>query len=225
MCGRFTLRSKLNLLLQQFAAEASPDLDYSPRWNVAPTQTTVVVRQRGPGEREAAPLRWGLIPSWSKDAKIGARCLNARGETVAAKPAFRAAFKRRRCLAPVDGWYEWRQTDDGKQPYHFHLPGDRPFALAGLWERWESPDGPLETFTIVTTDSAGVAAQIHDRMPVILAEENYLRWLDPEFADAESLLAMLRPYAGDDLAADPIGTYVNNPRHEGEECLQRVKES
>jgi putative SOS response-associated peptidase YedK len=148
--------------------------------------------------------------------------INARAESVATKPSFRAAFKRRRCLVPADGYYEWRKTGAGKQPYHIHLPDDTPFAMAGLWESWRGggDDDVLESFTVITTDANAATHQIHDRMPVILDRDSYPMWLDPEFADADALQSLLEPYGGDDLQLDPVSTLVNNPRHEGPQCLE-----
>ncbi|MCA9267495.1 MAG: SOS response-associated peptidase [Planctomycetales bacterium] len=238
MCGRFTLRTPTNLLVQQFLLDIAPDLP--PRYNIAPTQNVAVVRPAAAeGKRELTLLRWGLVPSWAKDASIGARMINARAETVAEKPAFRAAFKRRRCLVPADGYYEWKapptrgqgagKASGKKQPYLFHLADDRPFALAGLWERWDGPSGdgtagPLETCTLITTSANAVASPIHDRMPVLIAECDYEAWLDPQFQDKECLQAMLRPYAGDDLAADPVSTHVNSVRNDDPACVEMQRE-
>ncbi|MEX1223648.1 MAG: SOS response-associated peptidase [Pirellulales bacterium] len=241
MCGRYTLRTPLNQLVRQFALpfDAGSSTEYTPRYNIAPTQQAAMIRQvaasqRGGGtgetaspehpaaERELAFLRWGLIPSWAKDPAIGNRMINARGETVAEKPSFRAAFRRRRCLAAADGYYEWRAGTKPKQPIHFHLTDHEPFALAGLWEYWEPPDGgpPIESFTIITTDANRTAAAYHDRMPAILLAEDYARWLDPQFTDTTALAAMIRPLPDEiPLHADAVSTYVNKPGNEGPQCL------
>jgi putative SOS response-associated peptidase YedK len=219
MCGRFTLHSRLNLLLQQFALQAGPD--WAPRYNIAPTQSVPIVRIRpGTGQREMALLRWGLVPSWAKDISIGSRMINARAETVATKPSFRAAFKHRRCLVPADGYYEWQKTAAGKQPYYIHFRDDTPFALAGLWESWRPDEGDaLATFTIITTDASAATSHIHDRMPVILDPDDYPLWLDPEFEGRDTLQALLRPYAGDELQLDPVSTHVNSPRNDDPQCV------
>ncbi|MCA9169692.1 MAG: SOS response-associated peptidase [Planctomycetales bacterium] len=226
MCGRFTLHARLNLLLQQFSLEAGADIapQIVPRYNIAPTQNAAIVRWDVDRERrELALLRWGLVPSWAKELAIGNRMINARSETIAEKPSFRTAFKRRRCLVLADGYYEWQKTADGKQPFYIHRADERPFAMAGLWESWHTgqPDG-VETFTIITTDACAQTAAIHDRMPVILDEPNYDLWLDPEFSGTAELQALLRPYRDDEIAADPVSTYVNSPRHEGPDCIAPV---
>jgi putative SOS response-associated peptidase YedK len=173
MCGRFTLRTKLNLLLQQFAAEASSDLELVPRYNIAPTQDIPVVRVAD-GKRELTLMRWGLIPSWTKDPKSGPLLINARSDTVAAKPAFRSAFKCRRCLIPADGYYEWMAEGKKKQPYWFRVRDGQTFAFAGLWERWHE----IESCVILTTEANEMAAKLHDRMPVSLSPNDYERWLE-----------------------------------------------
>jgi putative SOS response-associated peptidase YedK len=169
-----------------------------PRFNVAPTQPIAVIR---PGELVA--LRWGLVPSWSKDCK---GFINARAETAAEKPTFRSAFKKRRCLIPADGFYEWQRTKAGKRPYFIRLRDGEPFAFAGLWEG--------ETSAILTTAANDLMRPIHDRMPVILASEDYERWL------AEPDASVLRPYAADAMMAYPVSTYVNNAKQEGSECIE-----
>lgn len=219
MCGRFTLHSKLNLLLQQFALDAGPDL--APRYNIAPTQMVPVIRVDDDGQRQMMLHRWGLIPSWAKDAKIGNRMINARGETVATKPSFRAAFKRRRCLVPADGYFEWKKVKDGKQPYYIHRADSDRLAFAGLWESWKNgSDDRIDSFTIITTDSNSTTCDVHDRMPVILEDAQFEMWLDPEFSAREPLEAMLQPYEGDELVLDPVSQVVNNPRHDVAECIE-----
>ncbi|PQO30136.1 SOS response-associated peptidase [Blastopirellula marina] len=222
MCGRYTLRSRLNRILDQFAVETA-DFEWTPRYNIAPTQNAPVIYMEG-GERTIAPLRWGLIPSWAKEASIGARMINARGETVAEKPAFRAAFKRRRCLAPADGYYEWKKEGTKKQPCFFHLADDQPFALAGLWEEWNGEiKGEMKrwrSFTIITTAANPQTAAIHDRMPLILGESQWDLWLDPEFEDKTQLQAMIQPLADDDFfEIDAVSTQVNSPKNDSAECV------
>ena len=225
MCGRFTLHSRLNLLLQQFALQAGPD--WAPRYNIAPTQSVPIVRlSAADGKREMTLMRWGLVPSWAKDISIGNRMINARAETVATKPSFRAAFKRRRCLVPADGYYEWQKTVTGKQPYYIHLRDDTPFAMAGLWESWHADqEDTLDTFTIITTDANRATCHIHDRMPVILDPDDYPLWLDPEFEGREALQTLLRPYESDELQLDPVSTHVNSPRNDDPQCIATSKSS
>ncbi len=228
MCGRYTLRTPAGLLVSRFQLPLFADLD--PRFNIAPTQQVAAVRRAsGGGERELAWLQWGLVPSWAKDPAIGSRMINARGETVAEKPSFRSAFKSRRCLILADGYYEWQKTGGQKQPYFIHFPDERPFAMAGLFEQWRGgPDPldklggapPLETCTIITTGANDLTRPIHDRMPVILDPADYDIWLDPANSDRRRLEPLLRPLDSDELVATPVSQYVNNPRHEGTECVR-----
>lgn len=220
MCGRFTLRTPLNVLIEQFELAEAASL--RPRFNIAPTQTVAVVRQpSGTSARHLSLLRWGLVPAWAQDLRIGARLINARAETVAEKPAFRAAFKSRRCLIPADGYYEWQKTGARKQPYFIRLQDDRPFALAGLWERWSGSEGdpPLETCTIITTAANGTTASIHDRMPAILAQDDYSLWLDPDLQDRPALEQLLRPFDAQPMCAIAVSTHVNNVRHDDARCV------
>jgi putative SOS response-associated peptidase YedK len=245
MCGRFTLRAPASVVAEQFALFAVPP--FTPRFNIAPTQPAPVVRRiKGsgvfvltqtrtdhlPGQtktpdpfiRELVALRWGLIPSWAKDASIGARLINARAETAAEKPAFRAAMRRRRCLVVADGFYEWQRQGKAKQPFFIRLRDDRPFAFAGLWESWEaSGEGPLETCTILTTEPNALVAPLHDRMPVILPPDVYDTWLDPANEDTARLATLLRPYPAEEMDAYAVGPYVNSPTHEGAECIEPVE--
>jgi len=221
MCGRFTLRAPASVVAEQFGVlDAEP---LRPRYNIAPTQPVAVVR-RGPkstdAPRQLVMLRWGLVPSWAKDPKIGNRLINARAETVAEKPAFRSALRRRRCLVAADGFYEWRQAGKARQPYFIHLVDDRPFAFAGLWELWEGPDHTvLETCALITTEANALMASIHDRMPVILSPDDYALWLDPAIQDPKELQPLLRPYPSEAMAAHPVSTHVNNPRNDDPRCV------
>ena len=219
MCGRFTQFSERKELARLFGFNADEAPDLFPRYNIAPTQLVAVVRQDD-GQRVMRPLRWGLIPSWARDEKIGNSLINARSETVAEKPAFRAAFKKRRCLIPTTGFYEWVATaGKKKQPLHIRLIDGQPFALAGLWERWTDAEGAVvESCTILTTTANHLMRPFHDRMPVILAPADYETWLDPQ-TPVEALQALLRPYPAEGMVAVPVGSYVSNPRHEGPQCL------
>lgn len=217
MCGRFTLRTAPEVVAEQFALCDVPR--FAPRFNIAPTQPALVVRMDQ--NRRCDAMRWGLIPSWARDASIGARLINARSETAAEKPAFRAALRRRRCLVPADGFYEWRREGRSRRPYFIHRRDDRPFALAGLWESWEGPDhAPLESFTILTTEPNELIAPLHDRMPVILAAEAYDTWLDPTIQQPDALESLLVSAENEPLEAVAVGLYVNNAKHEGPLCIE-----
>jgi putative SOS response-associated peptidase YedK len=221
MCGRFTTTAERERIKEMFRLQRLGQFD--PRYNIAPSQPVLSVRiDPASGEREGIMLKWGLIPSWAKDAKIGNSLANARADTVAEKPAFRSAFKKRRCLVVADGFYEWGKGDGGKIPYYFRLKDGRPFAFAGLWERWEKGDEPVESCTLITTDANGVVGQIHDRMPVILMPDDYDRWLDPKEQDATKLKELLRPLGDDFLISHPVSKVVNNPRNERPECVHPV---
>ena len=219
MCGRFTLRVPASVIAEQFSVLEVPDLQ--ARFNIAPTQPVAAVRQANPQSRELSMFRWGLVPHWAKDVSIGNSLTNARSETVASKPAFRSAFRKRRCLIVADGFYEWQRSKSRKQPFFIHRRDDRPFAMAGLWESWGGDGGHLETCTIVTTEANDLMRPIHDRMPVIIAPGDYAAWLDQEYDGGDSLLEMLKPYAGGDLEAYTIATRVNSPRNDGPELIER----
>ena len=221
MCGRFTLRTPLTVLSQQFLfelGELPAETQVAPRYNVAPTQTVAAVRSGAGGKRELALLRWGLIPSWAKDAKIASSLINARGETVAEKPAFRTAFARRRCLILADGFYEWKKEGKQKLPYYFQLAGGEPFAFAGLWDRWRGPEGageePVETCTIVTTTANELCGEFHERMPVILRASDYDLWLNPEVKESERLLALLLPTPACEMQARGVSARVNSVKND-----------
>jgi putative SOS response-associated peptidase YedK len=223
MCGRFTLHSRLNLLLQQFSLQAG--LDWAPRYNIAPTQRVPIIRiSPATGQREMVPARWGLVPPWAKELTIGNRLINARAESVASKPAFRSAFKRRRCLVPADGYFEWQKRPSGKQPYYVHRRDQLPFGFAGLWELWrDEQDNSLETFTVITTDASPATRQIHDRMPVIVDPHDYQAWLDPALSDLAKLQEMLGPYDGDDLELSPVDKRVNSPQNDDPKCVEPLE--
>jgi putative SOS response-associated peptidase YedK len=218
MCGRFTLHTSPEQIAAQFGVE-EPQL--ADRYNIAPTQPVGIVRlDRSATGREWALVHWGLIPSWAKEPSIGARMINARGETVAEKPSFRAAMRRRRCLLPADGFYEWKREGRGKQPYYIRLRSQEPFAFAGLWETWMSPDGSeLESCTLITTEPNELMATLHDRMPVILAPEDYEQWLgtgkDADAREIDQLRHLIRPFDAKLMEAYPVSQKVNNPQHEG----------
>ena len=212
MCGRFAQRTPARVLARTFGVEVPETM---ARYNIAPTQEVLAVRQQAEG-RVAVMLKWGLVPAWAQDASIGARLINARAETVADKPAFRAALKSRRCLIPASGFYEWLRAGTHKQPYYFRLRDDRPLAFAGLWERWGAE---LETCTILTTAANPLVAATHDRMPVILRAEDYDLWLDESVHSRGQLTPLLVPYLAAEMTAQPVSLYVNNPAHDDEQCL------
>ena len=222
MCGRFTLFEADAILSKEFGAPISFGL--APRYNIAPSQQILAVRpSTGKGGREAALLRWGLIPHWAKDPSIGNRMINARAETVAEKPAFRRAFRKQRCLIPADGFFEWQKLDRKKQPFYIRMRDRRPFAFAGLWERWEAPGSEIiETCTILTTDANDVLKPLHDRMPVILPPSEYALWIDPGISDGERLLPLLRSFPTQEMEAFPVGIAVNNPKMDDQHCIAPV---
>ena len=219
MCGRFTL-IKLEDLLKDIPWLSPPDNldDWSPRYNIAPSQPILAVTNDGRNKLDY--LHWGLIPSWAKDPAIGNRMINARAESLADKPAFRSAFRRRRCLIPADGFYEWQKRGKTKAPMHIRLKTGRPFMLAGLWETWHSPDGSeIPSCTIITTEPNDLMRPIHDRMPAILTEKDYTLWLDPAEKSPETLSPLLHPYASDALIATEVSRAVNNPNLDNPTCL------
>lgn len=220
MCGRFTLRTPNKELSEVFGVTV-PQLRL--RYNIAPSQEIAAVRQDEGGKREFALLKWGLIPSWSKEPKTSFSTINARAETVASKPAFRSAFKKRRCLILADGFYEWQKTDGTKQPMYIHMQDDEPFAFAGLWERWHKDDQVIESCTIIVTEANDLMEPFHDRMPVILSPDDYDLWLDPEFEGKEKLQELLRPYPSEETEAYPVSTLVNSPKNDLEGCMERVE--
>ena len=220
MCGRYTLAVSAGDLADRFGLTGDlPDL--TPRYNVAPTQQVAAVLADG-GGRKLEMLRWGLVPSWAKDPGIGARMINARGETVAEKPSFRSAFKRSRCLIPADGFYEWQKAAGGKQPFHIRMRDGSPFAFAGLWERWDSDGEELLTCAIITTSANEVVGEVHDRMPVILPEEDHDLWLDPDFDQKDALTTLLKPYPAEAMEAYAVSRFVNRPGNDDERCIERA---
>ncbi|MEV8550774.1 SOS response-associated peptidase [Streptomyces glaucescens] len=245
MCGRYVATRSPQDLAQLFhVTEWTPTEALAPNWNVAPTDDVWAVLERTPRDgggaatpvRELRPLRWGLVPSWAKDPKTGARMINARVETVHEKPAFRRAFVTRRCLLPADGFYEWQPGKDPatgkvrKQPYFIHPEDEKVMALAGLYEYWRDPavtrdDDPaawLVTCTIITTEATDAAGRVHPRMPLALTEDHYEAWLDPAHRDPDELRALLGRPADGHLRARPVSTAVNNVRNNGPHLLDPV---
>ena len=219
MCGRFSITTPVEALRALFRF-VGPPVNLQPRWNVAPTQHAPVVRRGKDGRRELTMLRWGMVPYWAQDISGAARMINARGETVAEKPAFREAFRARRCLVPADGFYEWETLGESppKQPLLFRMADGAPFAFAGLWERWRPREGgeTIETFTIVNTAANAMMARYHDRVPIVLAQDDYATWLDPA-ADPRPLL---KAPPSEWFTATRVSTRVNNVRNDDEACAE-----
>jgi putative SOS response-associated peptidase YedK len=216
--------AELDELVEVFDAPPLHGVDLGlPRYNVAPTQDAPIVAV-GRNGRRIAGFRWGLVPFWADDPSIGNRMINARSESVATKPAFRRAFERRRCLVPADGFYEWQRPETGrgpKRPFWIHRPDERPFALAGLWERWGAEEDPLLSFTVLTTRANDWMRPIHDRMPVLLPRETWERWLDRD-SDTSELADVLALPSEDALVAREVGTLVNSPSNDGPGCIEAV---
>jgi putative SOS response-associated peptidase YedK len=221
MCGRYTLATTPEALADAFALTEVPD--FPRRYNIAPTQPVATIVQDGKTPRRKFRLmRWGLIPSWAKDPAIGNKLINARAETVQEKPSFRNAFKRRRCLIPADGFYEWQKIKgSSKQPYYFHLNDGKLFAFAGLWESWND----IETCTILTTAANDLLQPVHDRMPVIVGPQLYDTWLSTNIQDPDPLLPILEPYSPEPMAAHPVGTWVNTPSNDDPRCIEELTQS
>lgn len=216
MCGRYSQKYDGRKLVVRYHI-ANRDFEWSPNRNISPSQSSPVVLIQG-GRPHLKIMRWGLIPPWAKDAKIGSKCFNARAETVAEKPTFRGSFNSRRCLVPADAFYEWQAREGRKKlPYRISMRGEEIFSLAGLWSRWEPPDGdPIETYTILTTEPNELLKPIHDRMPVILAREAEMAWADPSNLDPDFLRFLMRPFPAGRMEAepdvDPIDLIEPSPR-------------
>ena len=220
MCGRFTTTATGEALAELFQLPEVPRM--APRYNVAPSQPVpaICVRRRD-GPRELTYFTWGLIPPWAKDAAIGNRMINARSETVAEKTSFKHAFRRRRCLVPASGYYEWQQRPQGKQPMYIHLAGGAPFAIAAIWELWMAPDGgEVQSCALLTTDANEKLHAVHDRMPLILPQDTYAAWLDVTLQDPAQISALLRAVPATAFEYYPVSTTVNNPRNETAACIQ-----
>lgn len=221
MCGRFTLHLSPELLGSVFGVKTP--LQLTPRYNIAPSQMVPVVRSCADDSNRVDLLKWGLVPSWAKDPAIGNKLINARSETVHEKPSFRHAIKNQRCIVPASGFYEWSTSGGSKQPWYIKLKDNSPMAFAGLWECWHSPAGtPLETFCILTTAANSFMASLHDRMPVILQQEDYSTWLNPDIHEPLQLYRLFQPSPSGSLAAFKVSTIVNSPAHESPECIAPV---
>jgi putative SOS response-associated peptidase YedK len=217
MCGRYTLRTPVETLVERFEINEYPS-SITPSYNIAPSQGVAAVIAEN-GKRKLEMLHWGLIPSWAKDPEVGNKMINARAETVAEKPSYRKAFKERRCLILADGFYEWQKTDSGKQPFYIRMEDESPFAFAGLWESWQN-GREIRSCTIITTSPNEVAAQVHNRMPVILHPEDYEMWLDPDFDEREPLTTLLKPFPAEAMEAYPVSRKVNRPANNDPEVIE-----
>jgi putative SOS response-associated peptidase YedK len=224
MCGRYRLSRRKQIIEEHFDCSKWDD-DWSPRYNIAPTQPVPVIRQN-PKEpiRELALMRWGLIPSWAKDASGAAGMINARSETAGIKPAFRDALRLRRCLVPTDGFYEWQRRGSAKQPFCFEVGNGGLFAFAGLWERWRDPSGQwVKSCSILTTTPNAVTSTVHDRMPVIVRPDDYDLWLDPGMQNVAAISELLKPYDARLMRCFPVSSRVNHVGNDDEECTRRVQ--
>jgi len=225
MCGRYRLTAKERYLAEHFGIDDVEDVQWTPRYNIAPTQQVVVIRQdRDQPKRTISLMRWGLIPYWAQDPSFGNRTINAMAETASEKPAFREAMRKRRCLVPADGFFEWKKlSSKRKQPYNIGMLDDSVFAFAGLWDRWRSSSGELvESCSILTTDANSLTRDIHDRMPVILRPEDYDHWLDPGITDPEQVQELLHPFDPRLMKKYPLSSAVSNVNNDGPECVQEV---
>ncbi|RSD26185.1 SOS response-associated peptidase [Mesobacillus subterraneus] len=219
MCGRFSLYESIDSLQEQFDFDIAGEV--TPRFNIAPGQEILTLINRE-GSREGTNMKWGLIPFWAEDEKVGYKMINARGETVDEKASFKHAFKQRRCLILADGFYEWKKEGKQKQPYRFVLKSRRPFALAGLWESWSKGGKTISSCTIITTAPNKVTETVHDRMPVILPEDSLDMWLDPAMARTDELKKLLIPFDGDLMEAYPVSADINSAKNEGKELIRPI---
>ncbi|MFK7803169.1 MAG: SOS response-associated peptidase [Anaerolineae bacterium] len=223
MCGRFVLDDDGEGLQEEFGLQETPYI--VARYNIAPTQPVAAIGISKAGHRGLTHFHWGFIPSWAKDGSMASRMINARAETVGEKPSYRNAFKRRRCIIPVSGFYEWKKDREGKkQPVYIHPKhqGKRFFGFAGLWENWESDDGSeVRSCTILTTSANDLMAKVHDRMPVILNPADYDTWMHSD-TPMQEVYKLLKQYPPGDMTYHPVSTYVNSARNEGPQCIVRV---
>lgn len=228
MCGRFTLTADPESIRKAFAlagVDSATLEQWQPRYNVAPSQAIAAIIENADGIRQLELLKWGLIPSWAKDPKIGYQMINARGETVAEKSSYRVALKKRRCLIPADGFYEWKKENTKKKtPMYIQLQSGEPFAFAGLYESWRASESEpwVKTCTIITTEPNSLMESIHDRMPVILKPQDYETWLSPKEVATVELLSLLKPYPASEMKAAQVSTLVNSPSNDSPECIQPV---
>jgi putative SOS response-associated peptidase YedK len=227
MCGRFVSVSSPALIAERFGVDEVALESHEADYNVTPRAEIYVVRERSDHRRQLGLLRWGLVPSWAKDVKIGDRMINARAETVAEKPSYRSALLKHRCIIPADGFYEWKRTSGAKQPMFIHRRDGEPLAFAGLWAAWHDPTKPegewLRTCTIITTKANAAVEQIHDRMPVVLPEAAWDRWLDPDCRELDVVRGLLVPELADAFDVYPVSDAVNRPVNNGPELVRRIE--
>lgn len=220
MCGRFTLFAEPNEIISRFNV-SNGIADYKKRYNIAPSQTVLVVINDG-NENRAVYFRWGLIPHWAKETKIGYKMINARAETLNEKPTFKHPFRRQRCIIPADGFYEWKNTPTGKQPYRITLKTSEIFGFAGLWDRWEKDGQEIHSCTIITTEPNELMSQIHNRMPVILNRDDEQIWLNNKLDDTDFLRTLLKPYNAQEMEVYPVSTLVNSPKNNDPSLIEQV---
>lgn len=221
MCGRYTLKSRADVMAGVFGVPVPPTLP--ERFNIAPAQQVLAIREQPVShKREFVAFKWGLIPFWADDPEIGIRTINARSETAATKPVFRVSFRSRRCLIVADGFYEWQARDGKKQPYYIKLKSGEPFGMGGLWDRWDKQGDARETCTILTCDANEPMRVIHDRMPVVIPPESFEIWLDPAVNDAERLSRLLRPFHSDEMTAYQVSTLVNNVKNDSPKLVDSL---
>ena len=226
MCGRFTLHHSTEQVAERFTVQQVL-FPLEARYNIAPAQAVpVVANSPTAGVRWMEAMKWGLVPFWAKNPEIGNRLINARAETIAEKPSYKQALKRRRCIVPGDGFYEWKAESGARIPHHIRRRDGELFGFAGLWEEWEAPDGsPLRTCAIITVAPNELMAPIHNRMPAILRSEDEAAWLDPEFQNTDAIVALLQAYPAENMQAYPVSRYVNAPQNDDESCLEAVEVS
>jgi putative SOS response-associated peptidase YedK len=220
MCGRFSQFSHLDILRKYFDID-EVEVEFPSRYNIHPENQIAVIIERDE-KRVLRGMKWGLIPFWSKKPTMEYSTINARGETLETRPTFRHSFKNRRCVIPVDGFYEWKGPRGIKAPYYFLSVNDNPLAFAGLYDIWRSEEQTIHSATIVTTCANDLVIPIHDRMPVILTKEQQAIWLDHSGDNLDTIRELMKPYRGDDLASYPVSTYVNSPSNKGPRCIERV---
>lgn len=221
MCGRFNLYSSIEDLLERFDLINWEMIELSPRYNIAPSQEVLAIVEGESGHRGGF-LRWGLVPSWANDPKIGYKMINARAETIDEKPSFKRLLARRRCLIIADGFYEWKKEGNRKTPYHIYLKDRQPFAFAGLWDRWNQDGEMIQSCTIITTEANELMKDIHDRMPVILTKESQKVWLDRSLQDEKQLKSLLVRFAPTLMEANTISELVNSPKNDGAKILNSL---
>ncbi|MGF1669342.1 MAG: SOS response-associated peptidase [Balneolaceae bacterium] len=220
MCGRYVLKSTIQELKDTYSAIQQREFQYQPLYNVAPTLDMPIVFDSDEGGRVIDLYRWGLVPFWAKEIKVGYSMINARAETLASKKTFTRLFKRKRCIVPANGFYEWKKTPDGKIPHYITLRDKGIISFAGLYEHWKSSDGEqVDSFTIITTEANEIIKPLHDRMPAILILQEVDEWLNPENQNSKSLQELLRPYPDDDINYRSVSTKINNPRNQGSELI------